>query len=118
LDTAYTEAFNTLHDAANDVPMVMNDSNCLFSIYHCADKYLAEFNQATSSESVWRALSSRPGYSIERRVVGANQKRIEYKLDIDIDSTYSELGLFEQLSVGEGLTFLYPVFALYCFVCC
>jgi hypothetical protein len=111
------EALSTVQDGAHDIPLFMNDSSCLSSIYDCAKKYLAEFNEATSSESAWSAPTSRPGYSMERRVVGTDQKRIEYKLEVDIDSTYSELGLFEQLSVGEGLTSLYPVCALCCFVC-
>jgi hypothetical protein len=107
-DSAYTAALNTAQDAVG-IPLKMNEVSCLSSIYDCANKYLVEFDNAISSELLWVPLANKPGYSLEQRVVGTGQKQVEYKLIVDMDSRFSELGLFDYLSVGEGLTLIYPV---------
>jgi hypothetical protein len=107
-DSAYSKVLSITQNAV-ETPLAMNRGSCLSGVYDCAENYLAEFDHIISSEHVWAALTSKPGYSLDQRVAGTDQKRVEYKLSIDIDSVYSELGLFDYLSVGDGLTSLYPV---------
>ena len=94
---------------------LLYDVNPLLSPFETIIKYENEAKDIFSSSTAdWTIAHSSDSYQIEFRPTAQNDSSSSsssglFRLTAELDTNLSELELFEYLSVGKGLSLLYPV---------